>query len=330
MLAGAPSPLDQELSAITPRLATVMYGTNDVGFANPDSFGRNLFTIADALLAQGIVPILSSVPPRDDSTTADAWVPRYNLVVRGVAQARGVPFVDLHRELLPLPAHGLAGDGVHLNVYAPSGARGCVLTTAGLQYGSNVRNLVTLEALARAADALASRPAPDATAPVRTGDGSQPRPIVIDALPFVDVRDTRTAGSSNIDRYPGCSSTADEAGPEVLYRLDLAQPTTVRAFVVSLGSSDVDVHLLADPPSGAACLLRNDKVIVTTLQPGRYWLSLDTYVSAGTPKPGEYLVAVLAAPRHVHVVTVPAVPPGGEQRLRRRPGRHPAPAPAKV
>ena len=39
-------------------------------------------------------------------------------------------------------------DNLHLNVYAPTGAaRGCVFTAAGLQYGHNVRNLLTLQAL---------------------------------------------------------------------------------------------------------------------------------------------------------------------------------------
>lgn len=295
-LAGTPSPLDAEVAAIAPRFATVMFGTNDVGFQDPYTFGRNLFTLADTLLAQGVVPVFTSVPRRDDSATADAWVPRYNLVTRGVAQARQVPFVDLHQALEPVTAHGLGGDGVHLSVYAPSGARGCVLTAAGLDHGHNMRNLLTLEALARARGAVRGEPAPDATGPLRGGDGTLASPIVIDGLPFVDVRDTRVDGERRVDVYPGCASTADESGPEVLYRLELARPATVRAFVVSREGVDVDVHLLSAPGDGQACLARNDKVVVRALAAGTYWLALDTYVSGGVALRGEYLLAVLVDP----------------------------------
>jgi len=295
-LAGTPSPLDAEVAAIAPRFATVMFGTNDVGFQDPYTFGRNLFTLADTLLAQGVVPVFTSVPRRDDSATADAWVPRYNLVTRGVAQARQAPFVDLHQALEPVTAHGLGGDGVHLNVYAPSGARGCVLTAAGLDHGHNTRNLLTLEALARARGAVRGEPAPDATGPLRGGDGTLASPIVIDGLPFVDVRDTRVDGERRVDGYPGCASTADESGPEVVYRLELAQPATVRAFVVSREGVDVDVHLLSAPGDGQACLARNDKVVVRALAAGTYWLALDTYVSGGVALRGEFLLAVLVDP----------------------------------
>lgn len=295
-LNGSPAPLDAEVAAIAPRFATVMFGTNDVGFQDPYAFGRNLFTIADRLLAQGVVPIFTAVPRRDDSATADAWVPRYNLVARGVAQARRVPFVDLHEALEPLTAHGLGGDGVHLNVYAPSGARGCVLTAPGLDYGHNVRNLLTLEALARARGAVLGESAPDAAGPLRAGDGTIASPIVIDRLPFVDVRDTRVDGVRTVDRYPGCASSADESGPEVVYRLELPQAATVRAFVVSREGVDVDVHLLSAPGDGQACLARNDKVVVRALDAGTYWLALDTYVSGGVELRGEYLLAVLVDP----------------------------------
>ena len=295
-LSGTPSPLDSEVAAISPRFATVMFGTNDVGFQDPYTFGRNLFTIADRLLAQGVVPIFTSVPRRDDSATADAWVPRYNLVTRGVAQARQVPFVDLHQALETVTAHGLGGDGVHLNVYAPSGARGCVLTAAGLDYGHNTRNLLTLEALARARGAVLGEPAPDASGPLRRGDGTLASPLVIDSLPFVDVRDTRVDGERRVDVYPGCASTADESGPELWYRLELAQPATVRAFVVSREGVDVDVHLLSVPGDGQACLARNDKVVVRSLAAGTWWLALDTWVSGGVELRGEYLLAVLVDP----------------------------------
>jgi hypothetical protein len=118
--------------------------------------------------------------------------------------------------------------------------------------------------------------------------------IVIDSLPFVDVRDTRTDGVARIDTYPGCASAANESGREVLYRLELSQPTNVRVFVVSLGTSDIDVHLMSDTTSGQSCVVRNDKFFVRQLAAGTHWLSLDTYQSAAGVLPGEYLVGVIA------------------------------------
>lgn len=293
-LSGMPSALQQEVDAAQPRYATVMFGTNDVGFGDPHMFGRNLFTIIDTLSMQGVVPIISAIPSRDDSATTDAWVPRYNLVARGVAQARRVPFVDLHRELLTVPAHGLGADGVHLNVYVPSSVRACSFTAAGLAFGHNTRNLATLEALSRTWDAVERRVAPDAAAPRIRGTGLPGDEVVISSLPFVDVRDTRTDGVARINAYPGCAAAANESGREVLYRLELAQPTNVRVFVVSLGTSDIDVHLLSDTTSGQSCVVRNDKFFVRQLAAGTHYLSLDTYQSSAGVLAGEYLVGVIA------------------------------------
>jgi hypothetical protein len=293
-LAGTPSPLEQELTATRARFATIAFGTNDIQSMNLDLYGRSMSTLIDTLLARGVVPLVSSVPPRDDSATADAQVPWYNAVARGLAQARQIPFIDVHRELLSLPNHGLTtADGLHLNVYVPSGsARGCVLTTPGLRFGHNTRNLATLEGLSRASGALASQPAPDSTAPTRTGRGVAGDPVVIDALPFVDVRDTRRDGERSIDSYPSCS-TANEAGPEVVYRLEVTRPMTVRATVVSLGTADVDVHLLGSTSSAASCLARNDKTVTRQLMPGTFFFSLDTFVSSGVERAGEYVLVVM-------------------------------------
>ncbi|MFZ5440568.1 MAG: SGNH/GDSL hydrolase family protein [Myxococcota bacterium] len=287
-LAGAPSPLQQELDATQARFASVMFGTNDVGAQDPFTFGRHLFALVDALTAQGVVPLVSSVPPRDDSPAADAWVARYNLVARGVAQARRVPFVDLHRELRAAPTHGLGPDGIHLSVFGAGGARACVFTPAGLGAGHNVRNLVVLEALARARAAVVEGVASDDLAPRREGSGLPGDELVIDALPFVDPRDTRTAGTARMGSYPGCGALA-EGGREVLYRLELRQPTAVRAFVVSPGGADVDLHLLS-ALTGEACLARGDRLLTRQLAAGRYWLSVDSTAAQA----GEYLLVVMA------------------------------------
>lgn len=294
-IAGTPSPVEQELTATNARFATLMFGTNDVGFANPDNYATSMFAIVDLLLSRGVIPVMSSIPPRRDSATANGWVPIYNGVSRALAQARGVPYFDLHQALEPVPNNGITtADNVHLNVFTVSGlARGCLLTTQGLQYGHNVRNLLTLEALTRLRGAVLSSVAPDAAAPTRQGAGTSVDPFVVEALPFVDVRDTRTMGERRIASYSGCS-TANEGGPEVLYRFEVTRPMTVRATVAMVGTTaDVDVHLLRGSPTGAACVTRHDKTFTAALTPGTYYFSLDTYVSAGRELPGEYALVVL-------------------------------------
>ncbi len=294
-IAGTPSPVEQELTATNARFATLMFGTNDVGFANPDNYATSLFAIVDFLLARGVIPVMSSIPPRLDSTAANGWVPIYNGVSRALAQSRGLPYFDLHQALGPVPNNGITTvDNVHLNVFTVSGlSRGCLLTSQGLQYGHNVRNLLTLEALTRLRGAVLSNTAPDATATTRQGTGTLASPIVVDSLPFVDVRDTQTDGERRLANYPGCS-TANEGGPEVLYRFEVTRPMNVRATVAMTNTTaDVDVHLLRGTATGAACVTRADKTITAALTPGTYFFALDTYVSSGRELPGEYALVVL-------------------------------------
>jgi hypothetical protein len=293
VLGGAPSPpkgrstvergaLDRELDATRPAFATVMFGTNDIDFERIDRYGENLLDIVDRLLARGVVPIVSSIPRRGDVPSADDWVPRYNAVARAVAQARQVPFVDLHRALSGLPTRGLNRDKIHLNT-----TRGgpCRLDGTG---GNNRRNLVTLEALDRLRRAvLDGEAAPDADAPVLAGSGIVDDPFVIDALPFADVRDTRSIDHRAIDRY-ACGKPRDTRGADVIYKIAPRTRTTLRAFVVDRDGIDVDLHLLERDPSGASCIARADRALVAKVDPGTYYLAVDTF----DHKAGEYIVVV--------------------------------------
>jgi hypothetical protein len=295
VLRGDPAPLDVETDALRPRFAVVMYGSNDIELGNIDRFAGDMLTIADRLLERGVIPVFSSVMPRNDKPESDAQVPSYNAVVRGVAQSRQVPFVDLHRELLPLPNRGIGPDGLHSSVYRPGGAsRPCVFTAEGLEHGYNWRNLLTIQSLDRLARAVVDgEPAPDASAPVLRGEGAPDDPFLVEALPFTDVRDTRDSPHANLDGYPGCDRGQDESGPEYVYRFDVARPTTVRAFVLDRDGTDVDLHLLGDAHDGASCVARHDRTLEADLAPGTWWFVVDTYVGGGGPRAGEFLFVVL-------------------------------------
>lgn len=291
-LSGEPSYLDQELAAIAPRYASLMFGTNDVGYRSHDLFGSDLWTIVDTLLDRGVIPVMSTIPPRDDDPAADARVPLFNLVIRALAQGRGVPLVDYHRELAALPGHGLIKDGVH-----PSQRDGgCVFTVEGLQGGMNLRNLLVAEGLDRARRVVATGAALDADAPRRTGAGTHADPILAGAT-FVDLGDTR-GGERVIDAYDGCAADQDERGPEIVYELTLAAPAVIEASVVDAGDTDVDVHILAgadDLTDGAACAGRGHEQAVASVGPGTVRVVVDTFVDdGGVEHAGEFLVVITA------------------------------------
>jgi hypothetical protein len=293
-MAGSPSPLDLEVTAVKPAVAVVMFGTNDIGWFGDDHaqtlrwYHEPMFDLVDRLIAAGVVPILSTIPPRDDAPSHDAWVSMFNAVIRGMAQGRQVPLVDYHRELVVLPSHGLSSDGVHPNAFSGDS---CLFTSEGLAYGYNVRNLVTLEALDRVwRSVIQDEDAPDDSAPALAGTGTAADPFVATGPVFTDVRSTEGATSAVLDVYD-CSG-ADESGPEQVYRLEVTTSVRLRAVVLDRGSVDVDLHLLGGTVGEAGCLARGDTLVESELLPGTYHLVVDTYVSGGQALAGEYLLAV--------------------------------------
>jgi len=105
-------------------------------------------TLVERLLDWGIVPVLSTIPRRNDDADADAQVPRYNGVIRDLAERRRLPLVDLEAALDALPRRGLASDGVHPSAPVVDGrAHGCDLSESGLEHGLNLRMLDHLRTL---------------------------------------------------------------------------------------------------------------------------------------------------------------------------------------
>lgn len=295
MTGGADSPLERELAAVEPQLAVVMFGTNDMGWFPDDMprmfrwYGENYIQLVDRLIEGGVVPLLTSIPQRTNSAFLNRWVPTVNQFVRGLAQARQVPFIDYHLALSTLPDFGLWSDGVHPDA-ASSGA--CDFSAAGLEHGQNTRNLITLEALDRARAALSgAAEAPDAEVWALAGLGTAASPYVIDALAFSDWRDTRVSASDAFDAYPACSTGQNESGPEVVYRLEISATTRLRAMVLDVGDVDIDLHLLSGSPTADACIARHDTMVQGTVGPGTYYLVADSYVGSAE-RSGEYLLVV--------------------------------------
>jgi GDSL-like Lipase/Acylhydrolase family len=290
----SPSPLTQELDAIQPGFAVMMLGTNDTDPSNANflyAFESNLTADVDALLSRGVVPLLSSIPPRGDDATINAAVPEQNAVVRAIAQHRQIPYMDFWQTLIGLPSYGLGGDGVHPQVYVSGTAHGCWFTDPALQFGVNQRNKLVLDALDRVKRAVVDGTLSESPPPSLSGSGTFSDPYLVDALPFVDSADTTLSSSSTVNVY-SCAPQ-NEGGPEIVYRIDVTQAATLRARVFVDAGVDVDLHWLS-APDGNSCISRADKTIDLAAQPGTYWLSVDSFVSGGVAKAGAYRLTVLA------------------------------------
>lgn len=288
-------PLMSEVDTIAPRFAVVLLGTKELELAQPDAlftFADDLLGVVDALIADGVVPVLSTIPDRTMPASALPEVPRYNAVIRAIAQGRKVPLVDLHLALKDLPGAGLAMDGVDLSV-AVDGmmvAQPCLFDMVGAASGYNARNLVTVEALDRARQVVVEKAgAPDPAGDLLLGAGALDKPFKIPSLPFVDMRSTADSASDAIDMYAGTCVGPDEGGPEYVYELTIEAATTIRAMVFDRGDVDVDLHLLTQLDA-KTCVKRDDRLLQGPLQPGTYYIAVDT---VGTATPGEFALVVL-------------------------------------
>lgn len=281
-----------ELDATQAAFAVVMLGTNETYASGIAGFAVRLGTIVDDLIARGVVPLLSTIPPRGDDAAADHLVVEMNATITALAQSRQMPLMDYWQTLIDLPGYGLASDGLHPTTVKVDGAsRPCDFTAAALKGGANQRNLLTLEALDRAKRFVLDGAGPEPDPPALAGSGTVDAPLVIDGLPFADDGDTATAASSVLDGY-ACDAE-DEGGGEIVYALDLAQKTRVRArVVVDDEGGDVDLYALT-APNAASCITRGDQVIEFDAPAGRSYVVVDTFVSGGVPKPSRYRLTIV-------------------------------------
>jgi hypothetical protein len=151
---GCPAPdntaLRCELHLLRPSMALIMYGTNDLERYNDLAVYRsNLAALVAQSLEAGVIPILSTIPPRLDDPTLGARVAAHNQVVIEVAQAQQVPLLNYWLAMTgpQMVNQGISQDGVHPNLFGGC-APDCLsadFTDAGLRYGYNQRNFTAIE-----------------------------------------------------------------------------------------------------------------------------------------------------------------------------------------
>ena len=141
-----------ELHLIQPGIVLIMYGTNDLGKSDDvDGFAGRLSVLVQQALALGVIPVLSTIPPRFDDIEYIKRVPLFNAAIVRVAAEQQVPLWNywLALQAPGLPNHGIGEDGIHPSIYGCPACDPTNLTPVGLRYGYNLRNLAALQVLAK-------------------------------------------------------------------------------------------------------------------------------------------------------------------------------------
>ena len=112
----------------------------------------------------------------------------------------------------------------------------------------------------------------------------------VGAFPFHDERNTKSEGVANFDHY-GCAPSTDEGGPEIVYRVKVAEDGFLSAAVYDASGVDVDVHLLS-ALDATSCLSRGDHHVRGDVKAGTYFIVVDSFVEKGSELSGAYQVDI--------------------------------------
>jgi MYXO-CTERM domain-containing protein len=132
------------------------------------------------------------------------------------------------------------------------------------------------------------------TAPKALGEGSRQDPILVGDFPFEDDRDTSQEGFRYFNYY-ACNPDLAEYGREFVYQLDVCQPGTFEAQVESAPEHDPDLHLLTGLLE-SDCVARGHTSLDRELEPGRYYVVVDTFVQDSVELEGPYKVRMSYTP----------------------------------
>jgi len=167
------TPLQCEYRLVRPAVALIMLGTNDAGGMPAATFRANLQAIVQTSINMGVIPVLSTIPPKHFNPATDGRVAEFNQIIIATARAYDIPLWDYFQAMSRLPNEGLSGDGVHPSI-APSGIS-TRFDAEHLQYGYTVRNLTALEVLQQILyDADQALPATAAPPGGQPGDVNDP------------------------------------------------------------------------------------------------------------------------------------------------------------
>jgi uncharacterized protein YraI len=139
------TPLECEYRLVKPSVALIMFGTNDSGGMPSGTFSANLSRIVQISINMGVIPVLSTIPPKHYNPATDGRVAEFNQIIISTARTYDIPLWNYWSVMSRLPGEGLDADGVHPSI-PPSGLS-VVFDATNLQYGYAVRNLTALQVL---------------------------------------------------------------------------------------------------------------------------------------------------------------------------------------
>ncbi len=139
------NPLQCEYRLNRPAVALIMIGTNDAGGLPTETYAANLRRIVQISIDMGVIPVLSTLPPKQVDAWNNARVDEFNQVIVATARAFDIPLWNYWQALQGVPNRGLSADGVHPS--APPDNLNCHFDAEHLAYGYPVRNLTALQAL---------------------------------------------------------------------------------------------------------------------------------------------------------------------------------------
>jgi hypothetical protein len=140
----AETPLACEYRLVKPAVALIMLGTNDVEHMGADLYRVYLRQIVAISIEQGVIPVLTTIPPRPGFETG---ISQLNQTIVEVARTYSVPLLDYYTALVPLPNFGLDVDKVHPSIPSLGYNGAANFNTYNLNYGYVMRNLTVLHAL---------------------------------------------------------------------------------------------------------------------------------------------------------------------------------------
>jgi|SRR5579862_236673 len=113
---GGIPPMAEVVKKYNPQIAIVMLGTNDAnGGRTPAQYKADMTKVVDLLVANGTIPILSTLPPIKGK---DDLVKSFNAVLAELVKEKKLPIIDYYGEILkrrPTDWLGtlISDDGVH-------------------------------------------------------------------------------------------------------------------------------------------------------------------------------------------------------------------------
>ncbi len=141
---GSETPIECEYKRVKPAVALIMIGTNDSGSGSADVFAGNLSRIVEITINMGVVPVLSTIPPKNLGEDQDRRVDAYNTVITQTARRYDIPLWDYYSNMAKTPNRGMSADGLHPSISPFGSGR---LTIDSLAFGYTVRNLEALQVL---------------------------------------------------------------------------------------------------------------------------------------------------------------------------------------